>query len=62
MIPQLNAALESATLCKQDLQWALHDSSKTEAIILLQIIEESAKLCGDIALLRSALTDGEVEK
>jgi len=59
MIHQLNAAIESATLCKQDLQWALRDSSKTEAIIILQIIEEAAKLCGDIALLRSALTDSE---
>lgn len=59
MIYQLSAALESATMCKQDLQWALRDSSKTEAIIILQIIEESAKLCGDIALLRSALMGSE---
>ena len=55
MKDNLTIALDCAEVCKQGLLTALHNSSSVEGIILLQLIEQAARLAGDIAALRSAI-------
>ena len=58
MKDNLTCALHCAEFCKGDLRTALHNSSAVEGILLLQLIEQAARLAGDIAALRSAIEGG----
>ena len=57
MKDNLTKSLQYAECCKGHLLDTLKTSGTVEGIILLQLIEQAARLAGDIAALRSAIED-----